>query len=216
MLDNIKHIFVVYNPGYAGNFLIRLLSLDTQVVPQITKELINTEKFFDLSNTERADLYSFSSVRTQFLNWQKFHRSWLDFHHYELFENRLKNYQQYTNIIFGMHSPEYLRFQDQISCIENYQVVFVDLDQTLYGDWIEKSQKDLNFKYRLDEKQIYEQMVSDTGNAVNIDLTEILESTEGFIREYIRVSNILGLETHIDSAKKLYTEWYETRVSFYL
>lgn len=215
MIDQINHVFVVYNPGYAGNFLIRLFSLDTAVVPQTTVELIDTEKFFDLSVEERSDFYSFAGVRTQYLNWQKFHRTWIDFYHYEQFESKLNNPHTYNTIIFGMHSPEYLRFQRQIQSIKHRQIVFVDLDENLYSNWIEQSQKDLNFKYRLDEAKIYNYLL-DQHDQSKINLTAMLESTESFIHEYLRIAETLNVKAHVTDAVKFYKEWYETRVSYYL
>jgi hypothetical protein len=216
MIDHIKHVFVVYNPGYAGNFLIRLFSLDTAVVPQTTSELIDTKKFFDLTVEERCDFYSFAGVRNKYLNWQKFHRSWIDFHHYERFETRLEDSQVYSTIIFGMHSPEYLRFQRQIESINNYQLLIVDLDENRYGNWISESQKDLNFKYRLDEKKIYRSLLDQHHDQSKINLTAMLESTESFVREYLRIAKMLNVTVHIDKAVKLYEEWYDTRVRHYL
>ena len=216
MIDQINHVFIVYNPGYAGNFLIRLFSLDTAVVPQTTLELINTEKFFDLSIEERSDFYSFASVRNQYLNWQKFHRTWMDFHHYEQFESRLNNSHTYNTIIFGIHSPEYLRFQKQIESIKHHRIIFVDLDEDRYEGWITKSQKNLNFKYRLDEKKIYRSLLDQCHPQSKINLTAMLESTESFIHEYLRIAEILNVKVHSNDAVKLYKEWYETRVSYYL
>jgi hypothetical protein len=215
VIDQINHVFVVYNPGYAGNFLIRLFSLDTAVVPQSTLESINTEKFFDLSIEERSNFYSFASVRNQYLNWQKFHRTWMDFHHYEQFKSKLNRTHTYNTIIFSMHSPEYLRFQRQIESIKHHQIVFVDLDENRYSSWIKKSQKDLNFKYRLDETKIYKSLL-DQHDQPKINLTAMLESTESFICEYLRMAEILNVNVHINDAVKLYKEWYETRVSYYL
>jgi hypothetical protein len=114
-----------------------------------------------------------------------------------------------------MHSPEYLRFQRQIESIKNYQIAFVDLDENLYSGWIKKSQKDLNFKYRLDETKIYKSLLDQCHPQSKINLTAMLESTESFMHEYLRMAEILNVKVHSNDAVKLYKEWYETRVNYY-
>lgn len=214
MLNDLEHFIIVYNPGYAGNFLIRLFSLGEEVVPQLPLNLLVENNSRVYSTNDRLDLYSFSDIRSQYLNWQKFHRNWTDFSHYEKLKCTL--HPGYKHIIFAMHVPELEMHKPVLQSIRNIKYFYVDLDLEKYSDWINSSQQDLNFKYRIDEKLKYKCLVDRAAPDQLINLTSMLDSPEGFLQEYCRICAIMGVAPLKEQALILYKEWYTTRVAYYL
>lgn len=212
-MKNLKHIFIIYNPGYAGNFLQRVFSLSKETVPVMDKSFLSEPKL-NSSIEERLELYSFKNVRSTFLNWQKFHRNTLDFYDYKIIEE-INNHNTFSHIIFSMHLPEFLNCKDQIDEIENNDFYYVDLDLSKYQKWIDASMSDLNFFYRLDERYSYNNIETVVPNVKSINLTAMLDSQQGFVDEYISVSKKMNLSVDTESAILLYKEWYQTRVEYY-
>ena len=210
MLTNI----IVYNPGYAGNFLIRLFSLETDIVPQMPADVIQ-ESIPYYSIDQRLRLYSFSKVREHHLNWQKFHREWTDFQQYENINNLLVDCN-YTHIMFAMHAPELELYSPVIKTIQNVRYFYVDLDLEKYSNWIKSAQKDLNFKYRIDETVKYDLLLKNADPDYKIDLTAMLDSEDDFLKEYRRVCLIMKIIPVDEAALLLYRDWYATRVAYYL
>ena len=210
MLTNI----IVYNPGYAGNFLIRLFSIGTDIVPQMPVNLIQ-ESIPYYSIDQRLSLYSFSKVRTHHLNWQKFHREWMDFRQYENINNLLVDCN-YTHIMFAIHAPELELYSTVIKTIQDVRYFYVDLDLEKYGNWIKAAQKDLNFKYRIDETFKYDLLIKNADPNYKIDLTSMLNSEDEFLKEYHRVCSVMKIIPIDETALLLYRDWYATRVAYYL
>jgi hypothetical protein len=210
MLTNI----IVYNPGYAGNFLIRLFSLGTDIVPQMPINMIQVSIPY-YSIDQRLSLYSFSKVREQHLNWQKFHREWMDFQKYENINDLLVDCN-YTHIVFAMHAPELELYSSRIQTIQDVKYFYVDLDLEKYGNWIKSAQRDLNFKYRIDEIFKYNLLLENAHPDYKIDLTAMLNSEDDFLKEYHRVCSIMQIIPIDEAALLLYRDWYATRVACYL
>lgn len=227
MLTKLRHIIIVYNPGYAGNFLIRLFSLGTEVVPLISSEVLTNltndlskiisgeNRLQTYSTNERLNLYLFKSVRSTYLNWQKFHREWTDFGHYDRIK-LISGYESYSHIVFAMHVPELKWHSSIINTIQDATYFYVDLDLKKYGNWITSAQKDLNFKYRTDETFKYDLLLKNADPDYKIDLTAMLNSEDEFLKEYHRVCSIMNIQPVDEAALLLYRDWYATRVAYYL
>jgi hypothetical protein len=227
MLTELKHSIIVYNPGYAGNFLIRLFSLGIEVMPQITVDTLTNltsnlrtilegkNKLQKYSTKERLELYSFANVKSNYLNWQKFHRDWTDFGHYDRIK-LISGYESYTHIMFAMHVPELELNSSSINAIQDVTYFYVDLDLEKYNNWIKSAQQDLNFKYRIDETFKYNLLLKNVDPAYKIDLTAILNSEDDFLKEYHRICSIMQIEPVDESALILYKDWYTTRVAYYM
>lgn len=214
-MENLKYIFIVYLPGYAGNFLLRLLSLTNETVPALPNILLEEcDSIPLLSIEERLSIYSFSDIRNRYSSWQSFHRDWADFFSHKLISSKINNHFSY--ICFSLHLPEFFKFKPEIEVIKNKMIFFVDLDRQKYQTWLNKSKEDLHFKYRLDEIKNYYIWKNSTKNLFPIDLTKIIENEFGFIDEYLKVCNLIGISPNINAALNLYKEWYDTRVQCYL
>jgi hypothetical protein len=214
MLNDLEHFIIVYNPGYAGNFLLRLFSLGEEVVPQLPVNLLVENESRVYSTNDRLDLYSFSTIRSQYINWQKFHRDWIDFSHYEKLNCML--HPDYKHIVFAMHVPELEMHKPVLQSIQNIKYFYVDLDLEKYSSWLNSAQQDLNFKYRIDEKSKYQTLVDRAVPDQLINLTAMLESSDKFLQEYCRICAVMKITPVKDQALALYQEWYITRVAYYI
>jgi hypothetical protein len=213
MLKDLEHFIIVYNPGYAGNFLLRLFSLGEEVVPQLPVNLLVKNDSRVYSSNDRLDLYSFSTIRSQYMNWQKFHRDWIDFSHYEKLNCIL--HPNHKHIVFAMHVPELEIHKPVLQSIQNIKYFYVDLDLEKYSSWIESAQQDLNFKYRIDEKSKYQNLVDCAVPDQLINLTAMLESSDKFLQEYCRICAVMKITPVESQALVLYQEWYDARVAYY-
>ena len=214
MLKDLEHFIIVYNPGYAGNFLLRLFSLGEEVVPQLPVNLLVENDSRVYSSDDRLDLYSFSTIRSQYMNWQKFHRDWTDFSHYEKLNCTL--HPDYKHIVFAMHVPELEMHKPALQSIQNIKYFYVSLDLEKYSSWIDSAQQDLNFKYRIDEKSKYQFLVDRAAPDQLINLTAMLDSPDKFLQEYCRICTVMKITPVKDQALVLYRDWYDTRVAYYL
>jgi hypothetical protein len=213
MIKNIKNIIIVYNPGYAGNFLSRLFSLNLSVCPQVKLGWI--ENNIDIFNKNRSDLYSFNEAKNKYENWQLFHRDWADLYQYKLIEKYFEG-KQYSSIIFSCHEPEFQIHKELIDSIENKVILGVKLEDQTNLSWVKLAQRDLNFKYRFEEENFYSLFLNSLDNEYLIDLDLMLNSENDFLHEYQRISKLLGLPVDNDTALKFYKEWYTIRVKCYL
>ena len=202
----------MYNPGYGGNFLVRLFSLGPETCPQLPIDLLSEYEIIpDLDISQRLQLYSFKNVKTNFSHWQSFHRSWVDFlNHGEMFNKRNEKHRV---TFFSMHHPEMCLQLSNIKTLEG-KIVGTDLDLNLYKGWLDKSQKELLFKFRLDEFENYINWLPEVDN--KISLTEILTGVDNFVFEYEKFCKIFEIESHVDSALTLYKDWVDVRVKGYV
>jgi hypothetical protein len=214
MLKDLEHFIIVYNPGYAGNFLLRLFSLGEEVVPQLPVNLLVENNSRVYSSDDRLDLYSFSTIRSQYVNWQKFHRDWIDFSHYEKLNCIL--HRDHKHVVFAMHVPELEMHNPVLQSIQNIKYFYVDLDLEKYSSWLNSAQQDLNFKYRIDEYLKYNLLLDNSTSDQRISLTAMLNSKDEFLQEYRRVCALMGITTSEESASVLYDGWYDTRVTYYI
>jgi hypothetical protein len=212
MKPNVKSIFVLYTPGYAGNFLIRLLALDTTVVPIMPKKMMidwvetAIRPEFDLES-----LYSFDVVGQYHNNdWLGFHLAWSDIYDKIWYESLTDLEPQYTNIVYQIHPYEFRLHEAAIASLSNSQFFYVDLDLSRYGDWVSSAASKIGFKQRGDEladgKLLRSEYCMQT-----IDLGKILDTDESFIAEYSRICKVAGLVPHVNKALSLRDNWLEKR-----
>lgn len=212
-MKSIKHIIIVYNPGYAGNFLARLFSLDRTVCPQVKLNWAIND--LDIFNTPRLNLYTFKEVVTQYESWQSFHREWSDLYNYHLLGTYFKE-KNFSSIVFACHEPEFQLHQDLITSFDDKIILGVKIKDCTNLEWINLAQKDLNFKYRYQEKEFYSKFINSLDNTNLIDFDKILKSETDFLEEYNRISKLISIDADNSTALKFYQEWYAERVSRYL
>lgn len=197
-------------PGHAGNFLTRLVSLSSETIPQVTlQNLIDGEiPKFD----SRAEHYSFSKVPDYYSNWQDFHRVWPDFYNRELYNyfNTLFP-KPFSHIAYAIHPNEFLNLEEHVTSTD-HDFYYVDLDDK-FLPWVLESQKKLNYTYR----PTYAGELSDLNKLKTkysmkpISLTNMLESLDSFVVEYLKITQEMLLTPDVDAAKILYHDWIAVR-----
>jgi hypothetical protein len=200
-------------PGYAGNFLSRLFSLGNETMPQLPcsmlEEYISTGKP-DL-NLDRLELYSFQKALDA-SSWQQFHREWADFHNQSQFQLLNVFYNSKRSMAYQIHPHEFLKLEHNIKQLDQAEFYCVELDLVKYGAWVDKQQQKLNFIVRENEASDL-QTIKLKYRPNSISLTNILDSESGFLKEYIRVCELMKLIPQSAQALELYRNWARIRMN---
>ena len=191
----LKKITVVYLPGYAGNFLEALFSLDSATVP-----LWNIGDQEDTPDA-RADSYL-----EQRKNKKMMHMG----------DHSLKQISpQRTNYNYMLESihPEEFDYKKSVD-----QILVVDLDWSNFSNyWLVESKK--KFDYQLARLRVGEIRknfrIKKSFGIQTIDLNKFFDQSQ-WKTEYQRINLFLGLSDHISAADKLYAYWFDLRVREYV
>lgn len=213
-----KSIFILYLPGYAGNFLVRLFSLSPETIPQIPIDLLNdlATNCKPLPNINRVESYTFSNVLTEFNTWQLFHRHWPDFKEHQQFKLvNMYNGCKYSTLVHAIHPYEFIKYETELYSVPNFSLVddaeyyYVNLDLSVYGDWYATQQEKLGFANR--DNESYADII-DRYNMAPIDLTTILDSELDFLTEYHRLCLAMKITPVETDAITLYRDWKKVRL----
>lgn len=183
----------MYQPGYAGNFLKFLFSLDPSTAPYLKH--YTTQQ---LDPQQRLTHYSFENAK-KFDHWQKFHHSQDD--------SLIDQYHgQYPTIVKAVHPVE---FQPP----EVYDLYQAELDYDEFSSfWLTKT-KELWCGFpmlRTGEKQIEDQIKRQYSPEI-ININNFLNPMT-WQHEYEKICDSMCLPTQIDTATQLYQSWYNLRV----
>ena len=209
---------VIYLPGYAGNFIRFLMSLDDSTYPIHLK---NT--YYD-SSIPRKKLYSYKNLFWKHKNWDAFEQSFIsplnkplelflaqtDYNiatinlHPGYKHGRLGYYgffyEQYKTEL-GSMNIDYM----QVALSAKYKPVIVDFLQNVTKNvWRELP---LEYEGNLqDDKEFREKF-----NPYQINLDMFLLGIDSFVDEYELLCKHTQLPAHTDDAIQLYKEWYKVR-----
>jgi len=206
-----KTVIILYLPGHAGNFIARLFSLGHDTMPLLEKSLLQSylATAQEIPNDfDRLENYRFSNITERFDDWQHFHRSFADYK--ECTKYRLLNTfhrQKYSRIVFPLHPYEFSN--DHVSQYDS-EFYFVDLDQSRHGSWVNEQQKKLNFQYRSDEHQQFNNL-KQLNSMRSISLDQLLASVESFQTEYHRVCELMNISADTEQALQLRQDWMSVR-----
>jgi hypothetical protein len=207
-----KTVIILYLPGHAGNFIARLFSLGNETMPLLQQHMLqhHLETVTDIPDDfDRLENYRFSTVPTRFDNWQQFHRSYADYKEYSCY-NLLNIYckQKYYRIVFPLHPHEFIAdFNNQFES----EFYYVDLDLNLWGNWVNEQQTKLNFQYRHNEQQQFEDLKA-MHNMQPISLDKLLDSQQSFLTEYHRICKVMDIEPLTQQALLLRQDWMSVRL----
>jgi hypothetical protein len=185
-----KKITIAYLPGYGGNFLESLFSLDSSTAPRWK---------INAADTPISRVNSFIELR--------YAKKIVHLGDYE-FKNATDGVSQYQYIFQAIH-PEEFDFQQLPD-----QIFLVDLDWSNFSNyWLMESKKSFDYqlarlrptetKKNLQIKKIY--------NTKIINLNCFLDPAQ-WKDEYQKINQQLGLPNHFDAADKLYRFWYDLRI----
>lgn len=201
---------IMYMPGHAGNFILRLFALSESFMPVLPKSqltlLVNNACPLKPNINNRLSMYKFSNVWNRYRSWQDFHRAFADFLEYQ--DYRLLNLISGTcyNFIYAIHPHE---FKTRFIEVDETDYYYVHLD-TKFDSWVSNQQKKLNFVWRDNEDKEFDELKTQY-NMKPISLTALLSSTEEFLNEYLRVCSVMNIQPEVDQALLLREDWQTVR-----
>lgn len=206
-----KHIIILYLPGHAGNFLTRLFSLGNETLPHLPVNLLEQYIYTGKPNEHlnRLELYSFKEV-FKYYDWQQFHRAWADFRYYTKYELLNVFYNSKYSITHAIHPFEFKMLEHGIELLDQTEFYYVDLDLEKHSAWVDSQQQKLKFYLRDNEVDDFH-LLKDQYHMQAISLTNILKSDNEFLKEYVRVCNLMSLAPNTDQALLLYQDWIKVR-----
>jgi hypothetical protein len=214
MHPNVENIFVVYYPGFAGNFILRLLTLSENVMPTMTKKMLT--EWSESTIKPDVDLhsqYSFDTVQKDHNGeWLSFHDAWAGIYEHSLYASLIDLGEPYSKIVYQIHPHEFLKFENNIEALPQKTMLYVDLDLGKYGEWLRRESARIGCKPRGDEYTQGAHLKEKYGMYV-VNLTAILDSTDGFVAEYIKLCDRLNIQPVINKATALYENWKKHRVT---
>jgi hypothetical protein len=202
----------MYLPGHAGNLINRLISLSPETIPQVSitelkKSVIDTGQIPDVSN--RLELYSFKQSQ-QYPTWQDFHRDCADFYNRELFEHFNNLFSPgFSHVVYAIHPWEFELHRSNIDQLSATEFLMVKLDSK-YDHWVDQAQTKLNFYNRNNEIELYYKIQQEY-DMYPVNLDKMLDSIDGFKKEYLSVTSKLNLTPCLDQAISLFENWYTFR-----
>ena len=212
MHSKLRHIFIVYDPGYAGNFLARLFSLSAGVVPLLPKSLL-----FDWSETtvkptlDLLELYKFDTVHKDHGNdWIKFHDSWTSIYDHELYDSLIDLGEPYDSIVYQIHPVEFANMESYIKSISDKQLFYVELSLEKNGQWVNDARNRLHCYIRGSEHELGLRLKQQYNMNV-ISLDNILADDEHFLEEYSNAVCSMNLSNESLQALELYHNWKKYR-----
>jgi hypothetical protein len=201
-----KFIFVVYLPGYAGNFLQRVFSLSKEVTPVLTRQELADWIYSGV--VPQKQIQDFNAVMCNYKSWQDFHDDYPGCHALGIYP-RLLATLPFTTVVSQIHPHEYSQlYPSFIEKIPNKKYIYVTLDTIKYSNWLRTSQQKLKFELRMHEVE-YGNLLETKMPTFN--LTTALDSEDGFRNEYEKACDILGLSKETDNAVLMYRNWRQVR-----
>ena len=184
-----KDITIVYQPGFGGNFLTYLFSLDPITVPHA----------IDTDNVDiRLEHYNFSKTKN-FDSWMHYHAECSGIY----YRSKEKNDQL---LIECVHPNDFVHSFDKIYYIANlsyndFANYWLVATKKKWGDFPELRLGE--FEKELEIRKKYNPL------EINVDSFLDLKKWED---EYIRVSDSMKIPLQLKSARLLYQSWYNIRV----
>jgi len=209
---------VIYLPGYAGNFIRFILSLDDGTYP-----IHHKDTYYDVK-IDRKKLYSYRNLFYKYKNWNDFEQSFispiqkpLDLFlgqdtyntttislHPGYKSERLGYYgyfKEYYDHVLSNLKINYL----QVSLSEMYRPIIVDfLKNVTRNIWRE-------IPYNSTEDLLSNQDFTNKYNPYTVNLDNFILGPETFVSEYVSLCDHLDMNVHLDSALELYNGWYSAR-----
>ena len=190
---------IIYQPGYAGNFLQNLFSIDPSTVPHTEQD-----------TTDRLSVYSFDNAKL-FASLSEFHSEHINKHNIKFctadFEQLSTKYQTLT---YSVHPVEYFKSHN----LRSNAVTFY-LSELSYSDfanfWLIKTKQN-NFPVLRPQEIVKEEYIRKNYNPISISIDAFLDSTK-WQEEYLKINESMGLLPQLTIATELYQSWYNYRVA---
>ena len=206
---------VLFIPGAGGNFLSRILTLDSKTVP-----LGKQGEYQQLDTDQRFEQYTYRNypplpiAQNDLVTWWKFELE----NAYPFRRLGIEKLVELDLEVIEFSHPEY--FDHLLTVVgPNDCVKYFYIDTTGAEDWVvkQKIQKTGANGYSLEH--VYDEVTQETKVINNqktlydfnpIYLEEIVAGGERFLQEYQRVCRLMGIDHHDDYAQQLYWQWVKT------
>ena len=218
MHKDVTNIFILYNPGYAGNLILRLIALSKEVMPTMKKQTLldwSSSAVRPCADSELHNLYTYDTAVNDHKNWLAFHDAWAGIYEHTLYDSLIDLGESYNNIAYQIHPYEFLKFEDVIEPAPK-TIVYVDLDLSVYSKWIEQASNSIgltNNRGGIGGNEVANsEIIRKKYPHITVSLTNILDSTISFNKEYLRLCTMLNITPRIADAETLYLNWRKHRV----
>lgn len=236
-----RSIFIMYMPGHAGNFILRLFALSDSIMPVLKKHdlvrlvnqdkdplaggiipiltrdeldrLINQEKE-SLAPINRLENYKFSNDAKKYLNWQEHHRAWADYLDWPQYRYLNILHQLKYDFMFAIHPMEFVeKFLVDESTVNTdfYQTCFYSVELDAAYDTWVEQERSKLNFVWREGEQELFETIKKQYPMQSISLTKLLGTPEEFSNEYIRVCNLMEIEPCLDAALELRADWRSIR-----
>jgi len=204
---------IIYNIGAAGNFLGRVLTLDQTTFPMggIDAAIPSTaDRFNKYYYSSQFDFFKFNEMSTNGLS------RWVELElntYYFPLTSTIETLLEYNlKIIEPIHPHQ---IEDKINLFgQDDQIKLYYIDPTGCVEWIYNQSK-----HKVSEARTLDNVLTDI-DLLNIKLTKysccpislanIINSQESFLKEYIKICNILEVTPHTEYAIQIYNSWKKT------
>jgi hypothetical protein len=210
MIDKSINI-LIYKPGYFGNIVKFLLSLD-----DVTYPFWPISEPFDETKS-RSYYLNFDNIRWKYGSWEKFHNAFggtstrTHGKCNDLDEFLISDYKSLT--VYGHPSDINLFFQVNSNKISNHCINYLT---TYLSPEYEVIVKDFliqnnNWPYiKTQELDLYHTMI-EKYNPYTINLDNFVTGTNNFLQELDKLNKHCGLNTNISESLKVYKSWVTAR-----
>lgn len=194
---------IVYKPGFAGNFLTLVLSLDKRTFPWVpVGEVLEND-------SQRKEFYSFTSLQDSNQAWQS---------HDFRFDTRINDFinsTEYDTMIWRVHPNIYYEiYRDMLMNIAapkaKINFLTVHASPEVEYEHVDKFKERNNFTLYRQETVLFEKFEKEH-KSFNIKLDNLFSTEEAFLTEYDRINKYLGLPDHHEDALWLYRDWRKAR-----
>lgn len=190
---------IIYQPGYGGNLLCCLFSLDP-----ITKSLLS----INYPNIDRSELYTFNHSK-KFANWESWHAITCNERHRSILPNRIDD----RILTLVIHPKEYL-VGNYTDMGLNFTIYLAALSRSEFSDyWLMRTKEKWNgFPFLRRQEIVQEEYINNTYNPITISVDSFL-NLHTWQDEYLRINKLMNLTPNLTVASKLYRDWYDLRVA---
>jgi hypothetical protein len=193
-----KQIEIIYQPGYGGNFLTYLFSLDPSTVPYWvdSDDVAERLRAYDFGNTEK------------YTDWKAFH---------EYGQKKFPR-DHHDTMVSCRHAQKYIEDTDKFKPEPHKTYYQVDLSYSDWANyWLISSKKRLGQKRLADFPPIWQGEILEE-KRIKLEYAFPIISIDCFLdltqweNEYQRVNELMGLPLQLASARQYYQSWYCRRV----
>ena len=199
---------IVYKPGYGGNFITFLLSLDSSTKPYVPKNTTLT------NDSERMIFYSYKNINHRYGMWRNHHNAFFFENIEERFQSFLNDpiYNTYTISIHPTHFYDY-NFKESLARQHNLKINYIVINLSSNLEYLIDNFKKQNNNFPnlgWNENELNDSYIQ-SYNPYVIQFDNFMFGRDQFLEEYTKMNTFLNLPMHTENALKLYDDWYIER-----